>query len=120
MEMDSISGAYTITLADVTVREGRIKQSGQNQARDDQSNILCALYNSSDSVIYQLTAVNPLVQNLEYPNDDGSLGRAVFYNSEGFLMLRVPYNRNYHHISFDRIVDPANSERIGSISLKLE
>jgi hypothetical protein len=120
MEMDSISGAYKIALADVTVREGRMKQSGQNQVRADQSNILCTLYSSNDSVLYQLTAVNPLVQHLEYPDDDGSLGRAIFCNSEGFLMLRVPNSRNYHHISFDRIVDPETSERIGSITLKLE
>jgi hypothetical protein len=119
IELDTISGAYKIALADMKLREGRLKQSGQSQARADQSNILCTLYDSNETSLYQLTTVNPLIQNLEYPNDDGSLGRVTFFNSEGFLMLRVPYNRNYHHISFDRIVDPATSERIGSITLNI-
>lgn len=120
IELDSTTKSYKIDLDDIMIREGRIKRSEFNQIKFVEDDILCTLYDANKEIVYQLITENPLIQNLEYAKDDGSLGRSVIHQIEGYLMLKVPNNKKYDHISFDYINENFVKERIGSVNLNLK
>ena len=120
IKLDSTTKSYEIDLDDIMIREGRIKRSEFNQIKFVEDDILCTLYDANKEIVYQLITENPLIQNLEYAKDDGSLGRSVIHQIEGYFMLKVPNNKKYDHISFDYINDNYVKERIGSVNLNLK
>ena len=64
-------------------------------------NWLVSFQDNAKNTLIQQQIANPLVEHVEFVNDDNNLERKVIYHQEKVFIIRIPYNKSIKSIKFE-------------------
>lgn len=88
-----------IHLVSKKVVDGKIKQLNKIVPAQETGKLLVSLKNSSGRIISQTEIYNPLEEELEYPGENGKIGRVTIQKSEADFSVRLPYSTDCTSVS---------------------
>ena len=84
--------------------KGKLKEIYLDKILEDKilnANWLVGFLNNSNKSIIQLQITNPLVEEVEYVNEEGYLEKKTIYHDTKAFVLRVPYHNSIKIINFE-------------------
>ncbi len=88
--------------------EGKLKETFPNEisSRNLQNNKwLVTFLDRSNKSIIQLQITNPLVEDIEFVNEEGNLEKKTIYHNKKDFVLRIPYKNSIKFINFEQLVN---------------
>lgn len=95
---------YFVQLTEIKRVKGKIKgifKDSIPSERQIDKNWLVSFQDLSKNTLIQQQIANPLVEHVEFVNDDTSLERKVIYHQEKVFIIRIPYNKSIKSIKFE-------------------
>lgn len=97
---------YQVELTDTKLVKGKLKGIFKDSIPLEKlvnTNWLVSFQDSSNNTIIQQQIKNPLVENIEYINEENNLARKVVYHNKKIFVIRIPYEKSINSVKFDTL-----------------